>query len=108
MGNQVGSILGRAEDGIPPAKMPRLEGKNYLMLGLNFVYNLLLLSVVGTQLEADLERAQKEIEQLKTDHDVAIERKDREVSKAKPTDRRTQRLINFLLCVLGSSTQNSS
>ena len=33
----------------------------------------------GTQLEADLERAQKEIEQLKTDHDVAIERKDREV-----------------------------
>lgn len=40
---------------------------------------LLLLSVAGTQLEADLDRAQKEIEQLKTDHDVAIERKDREV-----------------------------
>ena len=33
----------------------------------------------GTKLEADLERAQKEIEQLRTDHDVAIERKDREV-----------------------------
>ena len=35
-----------------------------------------------TQLEADLDRAQKEIEQLKTDHDVAIERKDREVSSS--------------------------
>ena len=42
---------------------------------------LLLLSVAGTQLEADLDRAQKEIEQLKTDHDVAIERKDREVGE---------------------------
>ena len=36
--------------------------------------------VADTKLEADFERAQKEIEQLKTDHDVAIERKDREVS----------------------------
>ena len=29
--------------------------------------------------EADLDRAKKEIEQLKTDHEVAMERKDRQV-----------------------------
>ena len=31
-------------------------------------------------MEADLERAKKEIEQLKTDHEVSLERKDKEVS----------------------------
>ena len=81
MGNQVGGILGRADDGIPPAKMPRLEGKVNTCTRLRIKSDNLciLLSAAGTQLEADLERAQKEIEQLKTDHDVAIERKDREV-----------------------------
>lgn len=32
-------------------------------------------------MEADLERAKKEIEQLKTDHEVSLERKDKEVSQ---------------------------
>jgi len=30
-------------------------------------------------LEADLDRANKEIEQLKTDHEIALERKDKQV-----------------------------
>ena len=38
--------------------------------------------VLGTAVEADLERAQKEIEQLKTDHEVSMERKDKEVGKS--------------------------
>lgn len=38
-----------------------------------------LLLFIDTELEADLERAHKEIEQLKTDHEVALEKKDKQV-----------------------------
>lgn len=34
----------------------------------------------GDKLEADLDRAQKKLEQLKTDHEAALERKEKEVS----------------------------
>ena len=35
--------------------------------------------MAASQVEADLERAQKEIEQLKTDHEVSLGKKEREV-----------------------------
>ena len=45
-------------------------------------YILLFLSDNGNaNLEADLERAEKEIEQLKTDREVAIEKKDKQVKE---------------------------
>ena len=40
----------------------------------------LSLSATDTELQADLERAEKEIEQLRTDHEIALERKDKQVS----------------------------
>ena len=32
-----------------------------------------------SQLEADLDRAEKEIEQLKTDHEILLEKRDKQV-----------------------------
>ena len=47
-----------------------------------YVYTCIMLMFCyceGSLLEADLERAEKEIEQLKTDHDVALEKRDKQV-----------------------------
>lgn len=41
-------------------------------------------SFTDSVLEADLERCQKEVNQLKVDHEVAMEKKDREVQALSP------------------------
>ena len=70
------------ESMLPPAKIIKVEGKLKELVGggRGSGYSNYLIFASGTQMEADLERAKKEIEQLKTDHEVSLERKDKEVS----------------------------
>lgn len=56
------------------------------------------LIVVGTNVQADLERAEREIEQLRVDHEVTLEKRERQVLKVPKKERSTAELF-YLLCL---------